>query len=272
MGTRNSKESSPGIKLAQSGAGATGVAAGALIGFLVGGPVGAVAGGATGALFQDGVKHVVGQVAERFTTQTEQERIGSCLVLAYEQIAERLNEGVPLREESFFRPRQRSQNKKIRSEAEDLLEGTFLASRNAYEERKVELLARFYANIVFQPEIDSAHANYVLALTNNLTYRQLVLMGIIGSRLKLDTVRNGDFREEGRLNPLQVGVMFEIYQLVTLDLVCSVDAAYMLGVADINPANLSLQGTGVQIYNLIRPDMVDAADQQFFFDAFPLKG
>lgn len=271
MKINNSQEVSPGIRLAQSGAGATGVGAGALVGFLIGGPAGAIAGGATGALFQDGVKHVVGQVAERFTTQTEQERIGSCLVLAYEQIAERLNEGIPLREESFFRPRQRSQNKKIRSEAEDLLEGAFLASRNAYEERKVELLARFYANIVFQPDVDSAHANYVLTLTNSLTYRQLVLIGIIGSRLRFDTVRNGDFRGEGRLNPLQVGVMFEIYQLVTLDLVCSVDAGYMLGVADINPTKLSLQGTGAQIYNLIRPDMVDADDQQFFFEAFPLK-
>lgn len=268
----NSQEPSAGVKLAKSGIGATGVGGAALVGFLMGGPGGAVAGGAAGALLQDGLKHVVGQVAERFTTQTEQERIGSCLVLAYEQIAERLNEGIPLREESFFRPRQRGQNKKIRSEAEDLLEGAFLASRNAYEERKVELLARFYANIVFQHDVDSAHANYVLTLANNLTYRQLVLIGIIGSRLRSDTVRDGDFREEGRLNQLQVGVMFEIYQLVTLDLVCSVDAAYILGVADINPTRLSLQGTGIQIYNLLRPDMVDAEDQQFFFDAFPPRG
>lgn len=270
MDSTTSETSSPAVRLAQSGAGATGVAVGGLVGFLVAGPVGAAVGGGAGALLQDGMRHVVGQVAERFTTATEQERIGSCLVLAYEQISTRINSGVPLREESFFRPRARRQNEKIRAEAEDLLEGVFLASRNAYEERKVKLLANFYANVVFEPAIDAAHANHVLTLANNLTYRQLVLIGIIGAQIGTDRVRQGDFRDQKSLTQLQVGVLFEIYQLVTLDLVTATDSSYILGVADIAPAKLRLQGTGAHIYNLLRPASVDVEDQAFYYEAFPL--
>lgn len=98
-----------------------------------------------------------------------------------------------------------------------------------------------------------------------------MLMGIIGSKLALERVRQGNFREAGALEHPQVGVSFEIYYLVTLDLACSTDAGYMLGAVDIDPGKIALQGTGVQIYNLLRPDAVDAEDQQFFFDAFPPK-
>ena len=90
-------------RLIASGAGATGVAAGGVAGFLIGGPDGAITGGLTGALLQDGMKAAVGEVAERLTTRTERERVGSCLVLAHELIAERLNAGQPLRDPGFFK-------------------------------------------------------------------------------------------------------------------------------------------------------------------------
>ena len=106
-GSPESGVSSSVTRLVASGAGATGVAAGGLLGFLVGGPPGAVVGGATGALLQDGVKAAVGKVAARLTTQSEQERVGSCLLIAYDLIAQRLSGGEPLREPSFFKRRER---------------------------------------------------------------------------------------------------------------------------------------------------------------------
>jgi hypothetical protein len=260
------RENSAVVRLVASGSGATGVAAGGLLGFLVGGPAGAAVGGATGALLQDGMKGAVGQVAERLTTETERERVGSCLILAHELIAERLNAGQPLKESSFFRRRERRAQKDLRSQAEELLEGTFLAARDAYEERKVEMLARFYANAAFARDLDASHLNHVLSLAKLLTYRQLVIVGILGSR-DLSIVRSSDFRGSGSLPAATIGVLFEIYQMVGLDLITSADTSYMLGVADINPSLLRLQGNGAHLYNLLRPEQVPAEDQQFFFDA-----
>lgn len=266
---RDSRDNGSAVeRLITSGAGATGVAAGGLVGFVVGGPVGAAIGGATGALLQDGVKSAVTQVAERVTTQSERERVGSCLVLAYELIEQRLSGGEELREPRFFARRERRAQKDLRSEAEELLEGTFLAARDAYEERKVELLARFYANAAFARDIDSSHLNHILNLAKLLTYRQLVIVGILGG-LDRNAVRATDYRSGESLTPAVVGVLFEIYQMVGLDLISSVDSSYMLGVADINPSSLQLQGNGAHLFNLLRPNQVPEEDKQFFFEALP---
>ncbi|OHU23363.1 hypothetical protein BKG77_06745 [Mycobacteroides chelonae] len=256
-------------KLIASGAGATGAAAGGVAGFLLGGPGGAVAGGVTGALLQDGMKAAVGELAERLTTRTERERVGSCLVLAHKLIVERLNAGQPLREPSFFKRRERKAQQELRSEAEELLEGTFLAARDAYEERKVEMLARFYANAAFERNVDSSHLNHILNLAKLLTYRQLVTIGIIGSH-DLTSVRASDFRGSGSLPNATIGVLYEMFQMIGLDLVVSKDSSYMMGVGDINPSLLRLQGNGAHLFNLLRPDNVSSDDQQFFYSAFPL--
>ena len=255
-------------RMVTSGAGALGITAGTALGVIIAGPPGAIVGAAIGALLQDGMKAVAGDVAERFTAQTEQERMGSVYVLAQSQIVKRLNEGQQPRSESFFRPRERKRAKKLRSEADELLEGTFLAARTAHEQRKVELLANFYTNIVFRDDLDSSHANYILSLMELLTYRQLVSVLIIGNGSLMNTLRVNDFRGVAGLDPLQVGVLFELYQMVRLDLVADSSASYILGVADINPSKLKLQGTGAELYNLMSPVSLDFEDYGYFINAF----
>ena len=58
-------------------------------------------------MLQDDMKGAVGEVAERLTIEREGERVGSCLILAYELVAQRLNNGELLREPGFFQRRQR---------------------------------------------------------------------------------------------------------------------------------------------------------------------
>lgn len=257
----------PLTRMITSGAGALGIATGAVLGTAVAGPPGAVIGATTGALLQDGMKAVAGDVAARFTAQTEQDRMGSLYVLAQNQVVERLNGGEQPRSESFFRPRERKKAKRLRSEADELLEGTFLAARKAFEERKVALLANFYTNVVFRNDLDSGHANYILSLMESLTYRQLIGIFIIGSGQLSNAVRARDFRGGGILEPLQVGVLFELYQLVKLDLVADSGSRYILGVADINPSQLRLQGTGAELFNLMAPLTLDFEEYGYFINA-----
>lgn len=194
--------------------------------------------------------------------------MGSLYLLAQDRIAQRLNAGEQLRSESFFKPRERKKTRKLRSEADELLEGTFLAARSAYEERKVQLLANFYANVVFRDDLDSGHANYILSVMESLTYRQLTGILIIGTGGLQDLVRAKDFRGEGTLEPLQVGVLFELFQLVKLDLVTDSTSSYILGVADISPAQLRLQGTGAELFNLMTPVPLDFDEYGYFINAF----
>lgn len=271
---RNESEPSSAVRgLVESGAGATGVAAGAILGYLAGGasPEGTVLGGVAGAALQDGMKATAGQVAERLFAETEKERVGGCLVLAHERIVQRLNEGQRLREPRFFERRTRRANKQLRSEAEELLEGTLLAARDAYEERKVELLARFYANVAFDNSLDTGTLLHLLSLAKSLTYRQLVILGIVGLHQlagMAPNVSDSDFRDGGELSLATVGALFEIYEVVTLNLISSKSGAYILGAADINPAGLRIQGAGANLFNLLELHLVPQEDKEFFFEVF----
>ena len=96
------------------------------------------------------------------------------------------------------------------------------------------------------------------------------MIGLFGSGESKLGVRNINFRDSSTgLNNMNVGVLYEIQQLASLELVVSKDGTAILGVADIVPAQLGLQGTGAQIYNLLQPASVDREDKAFFFEAFP---
>ncbi len=127
------------------------------------------------------------------------------------------------------------------------------------------MLARFYSNAAFARGIDASHLNHILNLAKLLTYRQLVIIGILGT-LDRSAVRATDFRGGGSLPASTIGVLFEIYQMVSLDLISSKDSGYILGVADINPSLLQLQGNGAHLFNLLRPDDVPGEEKRFFFE------
>jgi len=71
-------------------------------------------------------------------------------------------------------------DKSGRSDAEELLEGTLLSASRAYEERKIPLLGRMYASLALTSGITTGYAHFLLKLADRLTYRQLVMIAIIG--------------------------------------------------------------------------------------------
>jgi hypothetical protein len=79
-----------------------------------------------------------------------------------------------------------------------VLEGTLLAAANAYEQRKVEYIGRFYANLAFDPTVSPSFANLLLRLLDRLTYGQLRVMAVLGDEtLRDDLIRIGGDREAG---------------------------------------------------------------------------
>jgi hypothetical protein len=86
----------------------------------------------------------------------------------------RLKAGETPRSDGFF-----DASSTGRPPAEELLEGVLLASADAYEEWKVPFLGKLYAALVFDEGVSRPFANFLIALAQRLTCRQLALMAVI---------------------------------------------------------------------------------------------
>jgi hypothetical protein len=98
-------------------------------------------------------------------------RAAGALAIAAVRIGERLDAGDRLRDDGFFEP-----GADGRADAQEVLEGTVLTAANSWEERKIEPLGRLYANLAFDDSTPAAYANFLIRLTDRLTYRQLTIL------------------------------------------------------------------------------------------------
>lgn len=144
--------------------------AGALAGgglTLAGGPVAVLGGAALGVVF----KHAVVAVASRLHGRAA-ERAGAAAIL----IEDRARQSkARLRDDGFFDP-----DGQHRPPAEELLEGVLMKAAEAYEERKVPLLANFYAGVAERSEVSPGDANRLLRIAERLSFRQLVALAVFG--------------------------------------------------------------------------------------------
>lgn len=159
---------SRGAKIAGAGAGG---AAGALVG-----PEGAVLGAAVGAAVGELCVGVLDDLAQRYLSPKEQQRVGAVASLSINAIRERRH-WEQIRDDDFF-----DHDDDIPSPAEELFEGVLLTAKQEHEQLKLPYLANFYAGLVFDPGVKRSEANYLLGLAETLTYTQLCLMGLVSER------------------------------------------------------------------------------------------
>jgi hypothetical protein len=151
----------------ESGGQVVGQAAGAALSIVAGPVVGTGAGAALGEVFA----RVGLEIHERLLARRQGARAAGALDVAFVRVDERLNAGDDLRDDGFFNP-----GPDGRVDAEEVLEGTLLTAANAYEERKVALIGKLYANLAFEPTVSPALANFLLRLADRLTYHQLTVL------------------------------------------------------------------------------------------------
>lgn len=151
-----------------------GAAVGGALG-LIGGPVGIAAGAAGGVIATRIFRRIGSEVHSRWLSPREHSRVGGAFALAAAAIKFRLDAGESLRDDWFV-----AAEGTDRSEAEEGLEGVLKAAADAYEERKVPYLANLYASAAFRRDISAPYFNALLQLANRCTWRQLVLMALLG--------------------------------------------------------------------------------------------
>ncbi len=159
----------------QTGSQIVGGSAGAALGFLTGtGPVGtAVAGAAIAPVITQGVA----EFGRRLLGRREEARVGATASLIVGRVRERLEAGELPRADGFFQPRDIG-----RPAAEEVFEGVLLKARDAYEEKKLPLFGNLYASIAFDDSISASNANHLVSLAGQLTYRQFVILSLIGEQ------------------------------------------------------------------------------------------
>jgi hypothetical protein len=255
--TGEGSETELAVGLIEGGSEIAGASVGAAVG-LVGGVPGIVGGAAAGVAVTRGLKKVGAELRRRLLGPREQVRVGAAAAFAASRIAQLLEVGQTPREDGFFDAHSESE----RPAAEEVLEGVLLKARDAYEERKVKYLGNLYAHIAFIETISPAHANHLIELAAQLTYRQLVFLCITSSEQGRASMRDGDYRGDeaalSALGPDGMSLLTEVYDLYQRGLLHGSGEAW-ISVADVNPRKATAQGSGVLLVRLMGLNEIDQA-------------
>ena len=205
--------------------------------------IGGILGGAVAGNLVEKVFDYVGkEIKQRFLSKREESRITNVMDFAKKKIDKNLQNNKKLRNDNFFK------NIDEYSSAEEILEGTLLVAQKEYEERKLQYIANLYANIAFDDSISCEMADKLLKISSELTYRQLIILSVIGFAQTSGVHRKSEtYTNVSGLN--NVTIASEIFDLYRKSLVFSDQA--ILDAAGINPSQLKLGGYCALLYNLM---------------------
>lgn len=172
--TETGESDNAAADLIEAGSAITGAAAGAAID-LLGGPPGVIGGAAAGAGLSVVIRRLAGEMRNRVLGPREVERIGAAIGYALVDINERLAAGEVPRRDGFF---EIPTDNVHRSAADEIYEGVLIAAQGEYEERKLALYGRLLASVAFRDGISRAHANYLIRMAKELSYRQICLLAL----------------------------------------------------------------------------------------------
>jgi hypothetical protein len=250
--------------LIEAGSEIVGAAVGGALGFLAAGPVGSAGAGIAGVMIAKSANKLLGDIATRQMSKREEERVGATAAVALKNIKDRLDRGEKPRDDDFFEEEIES-----RSAAEEVFEGTLRKAQDEHEEKKIKLLGNFFANVAFSSGVSLGEANYYLTLIDNLTYRQICVLGLLLARTSISTLpklRESDYRKNvSNLSFESVSLLQEIMSLYNSGLVaCRQEGGEgfiaLLGLHDIAPNGLVLTPLGERVSVLLGADTVEGVD------------
>lgn len=232
-------------RLINTGAEIAGGAVGGALGFLAGGPVGAAILGAGGAAAAAALKHIGEEASERLLGPREQVRVGGVLAIAAGEIRQRLEQGESVRTDGFFDPRAG-----LRSDGEEVAESVLLKSQREPEEKKIPYMGHLLASVAFDPQISAQLAHQIIKTAEQLTYRQLCILKLAVTKQSF-TLRAGDYRNHGSFTKELYQVLYECLDLYHRGLI-NFGGGVAFGPTDVVPAEMTVQGLGADVFNLMR--------------------
>ncbi|WP_422190596.1 hypothetical protein [Methanoregula sp.] len=237
---------------------------GAVIGGCIAGPIGAGVGAVGGKLVEDLFTRAGMEIDKRYLSHRESARIGIAAAYAITRIDINQKSNLQLRTDNFFIKDKITE----RSVADEILEGTLLAAKNEYEEKKLKYYGNLVANIAFHSDIDHYHSNYLLRIGERLSYRQLCILDLFKFKSHYQLSQNVSFLFK-KLTQNEMVIFREIEELKILNLLGSSNESLMGGNAagNLTPALLELTETGKVLHSLMNLDEID----KFEIDSIAVK-
>ena len=217
------------------------------------GPEGAAIGGMVGKGVEIWLSNVGQEISERHLGTREKVRVGAAFAIATAEIQRRLENGESRRNDGFFDEKQSG-----RSDAEEVAEHVLLKAQREPEEKKIQYMGYLLSNIAFNSEISVHMAHQLTKIAEQLTYRQLCI-------LKFCTVKNKfSLRDENYRNQQTVSIhlrqlLYECADLHSREYIHVTDDV-LLGVTNIKPSGMTLQGLGGDLYKFMQLALIPEED------------
>ncbi len=219
------------------------------------GSLGGIGGAAAGTAIGEVLKTVLEDIADRYLSPREEERISNVALLAIEKIQEqRLWNSI--RDDDFFEPDDGSP-----SASEEIFEGVLLSAKQEHEQMKLPYLASFFANLAFDSTIKRSEANYLLSIAESLTYTQLCLLGLKSENQK----EKYDLRSQSRNATAQENLYISeqanhLDQRRLFKKRSPFAADVSIGGSEASPCDVSLSEVGQRLSDLMELHMIDKID------------
>ena len=230
-----------------------GGAAGAALGLLIGGPVGAVIGGAGGPMAAIMLRSIGQEILERQLGSREKVRVGAAFAIAAADIRQRIENGESVRTDGFFDEKQTG-----RSEAEEVAESVLLKVQREPEEKKIQYMGYLLSSIAFDSQIRVHMAHQLVKVAEQLTYQQLCMLKL--SMLKDNfELRDQSYRGQETFKRDLYQVLYECNDLYRKGLI-NFGGTASLGITDVIPRNMTVQGLGSDLFNLMKLSLIPDQD------------
>lgn len=186
--------------------GVAGSVAGAAVGS-IGGLEGMAAGALAGQFVPEVLAAAVREFRERVLSPRERERTDRVLAQIAEEVSARVAAGEAPRSDWF---------EEGDRDGVELMEGVALVASREYRERKQPFIARFYASLVFRPDVSGAQAEQLLAIIGRMTWRQVVAVAAVARRLHVADAQDLFRQRAAQGGPVSDGMLEEMDDLADL--------------------------------------------------------
>jgi hypothetical protein len=217
--------------------------------------LGAMAGNVAVAVISNGFS----EFASKFLSKQEEKRFEMATSFVILGIKEKLDNGFIVRKDDFF-----SSDEIEQCKAGKLFEGILLKCKDEVEENKISYISNIFKNVAFDDTINPLNANQILNLAQQLTYRQLSILALVGQninnvfQLKVDhnenTTTEIDFL-------LQDFMQLYMHGLILCNYLGS--SVTMNHISDVEPGNMKLTLLGQTYYNILNLDSMPKIDFVF---------
>ena len=203
--------------------------------------------------------------AARPITPVQRVRVDAFVETALEVMKVRIAKGDMPRQGDYF-----AIGSDTWSKADEILESVLLAVVDSYEQRKVPLLGRLYANLAFREDIDPQYAHYLVSLANELTYTQLLALAIGRQPSLKSRLRDHDYTAlaaKGEMPSTSArGLLSQILMLEQRGFLAADNTSAWLGVTNVVPGGYKAETAGFELTELMNLLSIPESEFSDFFD------